>query len=67
MKELPFGVLFYSVNGGRMLPLQNVIPRCQKWQTLVGIGREMNQAGYLNDPPVSCQSLQGFAIFGSLS
>ena len=53
MEELPFGVLFYSVNGGRMLPLQNVIPRCQIVTVPCGTGREKNQAGYLNYPSVS--------------
>jgi hypothetical protein len=35
-----------------MLPLQIVFLAAKMLLSLVGIGREMNQAGYLNYPPV---------------
>jgi len=36
------------VKGGRILPLQNVVPRCQTIIAPVGIGNDMNQAGFFN-------------------
>ena len=48
MKELPFGEFFYDVNGGRILPLQNVFLAAIPLPPLVGIGKDMNQAGYFN-------------------
>lgn len=36
------------MNGGRILPLHSVVPRCQTITALVGIGNDMNQAGFFN-------------------
>jgi hypothetical protein len=65
MKEHHYRLLFYNVNGGRRLPLQDVFLAAKSLQPLVGIGGDQIRANLLSACLKSAiQSLQGFAIFG---
>jgi len=48
MKEHRYRLLFYNVNGGRRLPLQDVFLAAKSLHPLVGIGGDQIQANFLS-------------------